>query len=163
MRAVQIVSLDGPSAVQLAEVPEPVAGPGQVLIDVHVAGVSFPEVLQTRGRYQLQPELPFVPGAEVSGVVRSAPEGAHVRAGDRVAAFPGVGGYGEVVAVPLDTVFALPDAVGFQAGAALPMNSLTVHFGLVRRGRLQSGETVLVHGAAGGVGTAAVQLATALD
>ena len=162
MRAVQIISLDGPSAVQVVDVPEPVAGPGQVLIDVHVAGVSYPEVLQTRGLYQLKPDLPFVPGAEVSGVVRTAPDGAHVRTGDRVAAFPGVGGYGEVVAAPLETVFRLPDATGLLSGAALPMNFLTVHFGLVQRGRLTSGETVLVHGAAGGVGTAAVQLATAL-
>ena len=162
MRAVQITSLDGPAAVCLVEVPEPVAGPGQVLVDVHVAGVSYPEVLQTRGLYQLKPELPFVPGAEVSGVVRSAPDGAHVAAGDRVVAFPGVGGYGEVVAASLETVFRLPDAVSFEAGAALPMNYLTVHFGLVQRGRLQPGESVLVHGAAGGVGTAAVQLAAAL-
>lgn len=162
MRAVQITRLDGPSAVELVEVPEPVAGPGQVLVDVHVAGVSYPEVLQTRGAYQVKPELPFVPGAEVSGVVRTAPEGAHVTAGDRVVAFPGVGGYAEVVAVAAETVFRLPDRVSFEAGAALPMNYLTVHFGLVRRGRLQAGETVLVHGAAGGVGTAAVQLASAL-
>jgi len=162
VRAVQISSLDGPSAVSLVDLPEPVAGPGQVLVDVHVAGVSYPEVLQTRGLYQLKPELPFVPGAEVSGTVRTAPEGAHVSVGDRVVAFPGVGGYGEVVAVPLETVFRLPDRVSFEAGAALPMNYLTVHFGLVQRGRLQAGETVLVHGAAGGVGTAAVQLASAL-
>ena len=162
MRAVQISRLDGPSAVTLVDLPEPVAGPGQVLVDVHVAGVSYPEVLQTRGLYQVKPELPFVPGAEVSGTVRTAPEGAHVSVGDRVVAFPGVGGYGEVVAVPLETVFRLPDTVSFEAGAALPMNYLTVHFGLVQRGRLQAGETVLVHGAAGGVGTAAVQLASAL-
>lgn len=162
MRAVQITRLDGPSAVEVVEVPEPVAGPGQVLVDVHVAGVSYPEVLQTRGAYQLKPELPFIPGAEVSGVVRTAPDGAHVTAGDRVVAFPGVGGYAEVVAVAAETVFRLPDRVSFEAGAALPMNYLTVHFGLVQRGRLQAGETVLVHGAAGGVGTAAVQLASAL-
>ena len=162
MRAVQISSLDGPSAVSLVDLPEPVAGPGQVLVDVHVAGVSYPEVLQTRGLYQLKPELPFVPGAEVSGTVRTAPEGAHVSVGDRVVAFPGLGGYGEVVAASLETVFRLPDRISFEAGAALPMNYLTVHFGLVQRGRLQAGETVLVHGAAGGVGTAAVQLAAAL-
>lgn len=162
MRAVQITSLEGPSAVRLADLPEPVAGPGQVLIDVHVAGVSFPEVLQTRGRYQVKPDLPFVPGAEVSGVVRSAPPGARVSAGDRVAAFPGLGGYAEVVAAAPETVFRLPDGVSLRAGAALPMNFLTVHFALVQRGRLVPGETVLVHGAAGGVGTATVQLAAAL-
>ena len=97
-----------------------------------------------------------------AGVGRTAPAGAAVRPGDRVAAFPGLGGFAEVVAVDPHLVFPLPDAVSFAAGAALPMNYLTVHFALVRRGALQPGETVLVHGAAGGVGTAAVQLAAAL-
>ena len=129
---------------------------------MHVAGVTFPEVLQSRGEYQLKPALPFVPGSEVAGVVRSAPEGSGLAVGQRVAAFPGLGGFAEVVAAPASMVFPLPDHVSFKAGAALPMNYLTVHFGLVQRGRLQEGETVLVHGAAGGVGTAAVQLASAL-
>jgi NADPH2:quinone reductase len=161
MRAAQVASLDGPSAVTVVEVDEPAAG-NQVLIDVHAAGVAFPEVLQTRGRYQIKPDLPFVPGSEVAGVVRAAPDGAGVRPGDRVAAFPGLGGFAEVVAVDPQLVFPLPDEVSFEAGAALPMNYLTVHFALVRRGGLRAGETVLVHGAAGGVGTAAVQLAAAL-
>ena len=160
MRAVQITSLDGPSAVRLVEVPEPVAGPDQVLIDVHVAGVTFPEVLQSRGAYQLKPELPFIPGSEVAGVVRH--DAAGFTAGQRVAAFPGLGGFAEVAVAMPQAVFALPDAVSFEAGASLPMNYLTVHFGLVRRGALRSGETVLVHGAAGGIGTAACQLASAL-
>ena len=161
MRAAQVTSLDGPSAVKVVEVDEPAAG-DQVLIDVHAAGVAFPEVLQTRGRYQIKPDLPFVPGSEVAGVVRAAPDGAAVRPGDRVAAFPGLGGFAEVVAADPELVFPLPDEVSFAAGAALPMNYLTVHFALVRRGGLQAGETVLVHGAAGGVGTAAVQLAAAV-
>jgi NADPH2:quinone reductase len=161
MRAAQVASLDGPSAVTVVEVDEPAAG-DRVLVDVHAAGVAFPEVLQTRGRYQIKPDLPFVPGSEVAGVVRVAPDGAGVRPGDRVAAFPGLGGFAEVVAVDPELVFPLPDEVSFEAGAALPMNYLTVHFALVRRGGLRVGETVLVHGAAGGVGTAAVQLAAAL-
>jgi NADPH2:quinone reductase len=161
MRAAQVTALDGPSAVRPVEIDEPAAG-DRVLVDVHAAGVSFPEVLQTRGLYQIKPDLPFVPGSEVAGVVRAAPAGAAVRPGDRVAAFPGLGGFAEVVAVDPGMVFPLPDAVSFAAGAALPMNYLTVHFALVRRGALQAGETVLVHGAAGGVGTAAVQLAAAL-
>ena len=161
MRAAQVTSLDGPSAVKVVEADEPAAD-DQVLIDVHAAGVSFPDVLQTRGRYQIKPDLPFVPGSEVAGVVRAAPDGAAVRPGDRVAAFPGLGGFAEVVAADPELVFPLPDEVSFAAGAALPMNYLTVHFALVRRGGLQAGETVLVHGAAGGVGTAAVQLAAAL-
>ncbi len=162
MRAVQITRLDGPTALEVVDVPEPQAGPGTVLVDVHVAGVTFPEVLQSRGEYQLKPELPFVPGSEVAGTVRSAPEGSALAAGQRVAAFPGLGAYAEVVAVPEGMAFPLPDRLSFLQGAALPMNYLTMHFGLLRRGHLREGETVLVHGAAGGVGTAAVQLAAAL-
>jgi NADPH:quinone reductase len=161
MRAVQITSLDGPSALEVVEVDEP-SGDGMVLIDVHAAGVTFPEVLQSRGEYQIKPPLPFTPGSEVAGVVRSAPEGAGVSPGDRVAAFPGLGGFGEVVAAMPQAVFPLPESVSFEAGAGLPMNYLTMHFALVRRGGLRSGETVLVHGAAGGIGTAAVQLSKAL-
>ncbi|GAA0234585.1 NADPH:quinone oxidoreductase family protein [Cryptosporangium japonicum] len=159
MRAVQITSLNGPAALEVVTVDEPAAGPEDVVIDVHVAGVTFPEVLQSRGEYQLKPPLPFVPGSEVAGVVRSGPGFAP---GQRVAAFPALGGFAEVVTARPAQVFPLPDAVSFEAGAALPMNYLTVHFGLVRRGQLRAGETVLVHGAAGGVGTAAVQLASAL-
>ncbi|CAL9328878.1 zinc-binding dehydrogenase [Streptomyces sp. enrichment culture] len=129
---------------------------------VHVAGVTYPEVAQSRGQYHLQRTLPFVPGAEVAGTVRSAPPGTGLTAGQRVAAFPGTGGYAETVAVQSAAVFPLPDDVSFDTGAALPMNYLTMHFGLVRRGGLKPGDTVLVHGAAGGVGTAAVQLAAAL-
>jgi NADPH:quinone reductase len=162
MRAVQITTLDGPSAVTVGDVPEPTAGPGQLLVDVHVAGVTFPEVLQSRGEYQIKPELPFVPGSEVSGVVRTAPEGSGFSAGDRVMAFPGLGGFGETVAVDPAMVAPLPDGVSFEVGAAVPMNYLTMHFALTRRARLRDGETVLVHGAAGGIGTAAVQLAKAM-
>ncbi|GGI03566.1 NADPH:quinone oxidoreductase family protein [Egicoccus halophilus] len=162
MRAVQVTRLDGPDAVEVADIDEP-AGDGLVVVDVHAAGVTFPDVLVTRGQYQVKPDLPFVPGSEVAGVVRSAPEGAGVGVGDRVAAFGGFGGFAETVAVDPGLVFALPDELSFAAAAGLPMNYLTVHFALVRRGGLQPGETVLVHGAAGGVGTAAVQLAKALD
>lgn len=163
MRAVRVVRLDGPESLEVREVPEPTADDGQVVIDVYAAGVSFPDALLTRGRYQLRPEPPFSPGSEVAGVVRSAPADAGVRPGDRVAAFPGIGGFQDVVAIDPSLVFPLPDRVSFVAGAGLPMNYLTIHFGLIRRGRLRPGETVLVHGAAGGVGTAAIQLAKALD
>ncbi|MFA9432226.1 NADPH:quinone oxidoreductase family protein [Egicoccus sp. AB-alg2] len=162
MRAVQVTSLDGPDAVEVNDIDEPGAADRRVVVDVHAAGVTFPDVLVTRGQYQVKPPLPFVPGSEVAGVVREAPEGAAVRPGDRVAAFPGFGGFAETVAVDPRLVFPLPDELPFAAGAGLPMNYLTVHFALVRRGALQPGETVLVHGAAGGVGTAAIQLAKAL-
>src|SRR4051795_1909290 len=161
MRAVQITSLDGPSALEVNEVDEP-SGDGMVLIDVHAAGVTFPEVLQSRGEYQIKPPLPFVPGSEIAGVVRSAPEGSGFSAGDRVAAFPGLRGFDEGGPAMPQAVFPLPDSLDFVAGAALPMNYLTMHFALTRRGGLRAGESVLVHGAAGGIGTAAVQLAKAL-
>jgi NADPH2:quinone reductase len=162
MRAVRITSLDGPRAVTIEDIDEPQAGPGQVLVDVHAAGVNFPDLLMSKGLYQLRPDLPFTPGSECAGVVREAPEGSEFQPGDRVAAFPILGGFAETVSVPSEFVFPLPDSVSFRAGAALPMNYLTVHFALLRRGRLQAGETVLVHGAAGGIGTATIQLAKAL-
>jgi NADPH2:quinone reductase len=163
MRAARITSLEGPSAVTVEEVPEPTLEAGDVLVDVHEAGVSFPDVLMTRGLYQMRPNLPFVPGAECAGVVREAAEGSGFHAGDRVAAFPVLGAFAETVAVPAAMVFPLPDEVPFEVGAALPMNYLTVHFALTRRGQLERGEDVLVHGAAGGIGTAAIQLARAMD
>jgi NADPH2:quinone reductase len=160
VRAAQIATLDGPSAISVVDVPEPDTD-GKVLIDVHVAGVTFPEVLLSRGEYQLKPPLPFVPGSEVAGTVRSAPDGSGLQPGRRVAAFLGFGGFAEVAAADPGFVFPLPDRVSFEQGAALPMNYLTMHFALARRGRLQAGETVLVHGAAGGLGTAGIQLAKA--
>lgn len=161
MRAAVISSTDGPAAVTVADVPEPALGAGQVLVEVHRAGVSFPEVLQTRGLYQLKPPLPFVPGSEVSGVVRTAPAGSGLVAGQRVAAFPVLGGFAELVAVPVAQVLAVPDDMPLEVAAALPLNYLTCLFALDRRGRLRAGETVLVHGASGGIGTAATQIAKA--
>ncbi|NHN55448.1 NADPH:quinone oxidoreductase family protein [Calidifontibacter sp. DB0510] len=160
MRAIHFVSTEGPSVAQVVDLPEPDAT-DKVIVDVQVAGVSFPDLLQSKGEYQIQPPTPYVPGAEVSGVVRSAPGGSGFAAGDRVAAFPGFGGFAETVAVDPAMVFPLPDAVSFEAAAALPMNYLTCLFALLHRGGLRSGETVLVHGAAGGIGTAALQIARA--
>ncbi|WP_219413420.1 NADPH:quinone oxidoreductase family protein [Pseudonocardia nigra] len=162
MRALQVVRLDGPAAVEVNEVPEPQRGPDQVLVEVRAAGVNFPDVLQTKGLYQYKPELPFTLGSEVAGVVREAPDGSPLRPGDRVVAFPSTGAFAEVVAVSADHVLPLPEEVSFAAGACLPMNYLTAHFALLVRGHLRDGQTVLVHGAAGGVGTAVIQLAVAL-
>jgi len=165
MRAQQIVELTGPdTALRLVDVPEPEPShpmtPGSgIVVDVHAAGVSFPEVLQTRGEYQIKPELPFVPGSEVGGVVRSAPADAPVKAGDRVAALCSLGGFAEVAVAPSFLTFAIPDAFSFAQGASLILNYHTAWFSLVMRGRLREGETVLVHGAAGGVGTASIQVA----
>ncbi|MCU1664317.1 MAG: NADPH:quinone reductase [Pseudonocardia sp.] len=162
MRAVQVVRLDGPAAVEVRDVPEPERRPDQVLVEVRAAGVNFPDVLQTKGLYQYKPDLPFTLGSEVTGLIRGAPDGSPLRAGDRVAAFASTGAFAEVVAVDADHVFPLPDEVSFAKGACLPMNYLTAHFALLARGHLRKGQTVLVHGAAGGVGTACVQLAAAL-
>lgn len=134
-----------------------------MVIDVHAAGVAFPDALLSRGLYQYKPELPFSPGGEVAGVVRSAPAGAHVAAGDRVLGLTMItDGMAEVVVLSTDRVFKLPDNISFEAGAGILFNDLTVHFALRTRGRLLPGETVLVHGAAGGIGTSALRLAPAL-
>lgn len=160
MRAIHIPRLDGPSVAELVDVEEP--GTDGVVIEVHAAGVAFPDALQTRGLYQYKAPLPYIPGAEIAGVVRSAPEGAHVAAGDRVAGLTLLtGGMAEVVTLPAERVFGLPDSVSFEAGAGVLFNDLTVHFALRTRGRLAAGETVLVHGAAGGIGTSTLRLAPA--
>ncbi|HEX5770016.1 MAG TPA: NADPH:quinone oxidoreductase family protein [Nocardioidaceae bacterium] len=159
MRAVQVVRLDGPSGVDVVEVPEPPANEGQVLVDVHAVGVSFPDLLLSAGQYQLKPETPFQLGVDFAGVVRSAPEGSGFAIGDRVACVLPYGGGADVVAIDPDSVFPLPDNLSFEQGAALPMNYLTAQFALGTRGQLREGETVLVHGAAGGVGTASIQVA----
>ncbi|NMN99371.1 zinc-binding dehydrogenase [Antrihabitans stalactiti] len=162
MRAIQVTRLDGPEAVELVDIDEP-NGDGKVVIDVYAAGVAFPDALQSRGLYQYKPPVPFVPGSEVAGIVRSAPEGAGVSAGDRVVGLTALGGgMAEVAALQPDLVFKLPDSVSLTAGAGLLFNDLTVHFALLRRGRLTKGETVLVHGAAGGIGTSTLRLAGAL-
>jgi NADPH2:quinone reductase len=168
MRAIQIVELTGPGSLKEVDVPEP--GPshmlapddGGVVIDVKAAGVSFPEVLQSRGEYQLKPPTPFVPGSEVAGTVRSAPDGARVKEGDRVAACCMLGGFAEVSVAPPWLTFPLPDELDYAQGAGLVLNYHTAYFSLKLRGRLAEGDWVLVHGAAGGVGTAAIQVANGL-
>jgi NADPH2:quinone reductase len=168
MRAIQIVDLTGPDgALRLVELPEPEPAhpltPGEgVVVDVHAAGVSFPELLQTRGEYQFKPPLPFVPGSEVGGIVRSAPASSGLAPGDRVAAFCMLGGFAETAVAPAFFAFPLPTPLDFAQGASLILNYHTAYFALRTRGRVAEGETVLVHGAAGGVGTAALQVAKGL-
>lgn len=161
MRAVRVTRLEGPDAVEVAEVEEPTSA--GVVIEVHAAGVAFPDALLTRGRYQYRPEPPFVLGAEIAGVVRSAPDNSQVRSGDRVVGLTMLtGGMAEVAVLSPERVFKLPDNMTFEAGAGVLFNDLTVYFALAVRGRLQAGETVLVHGAAGGIGTSTLRLAPAL-
>ncbi|MFZ2241858.1 MAG: NADPH:quinone oxidoreductase family protein [Gordonia amarae] len=160
MRAIHISKLDGPEAIEVVDVPAP-ADDSKVLIDVKAAGVAFPELLQTRGLYQVKPPLPFIPGAEVAGVVVSAPEGSGLVAGDRVCALPLLGGFAEQVVAQTDLTFKLPDSVSFEEGASFLFNYGTSYFALIERGHLAEGETVLIHGAAGGIGTSAIQVAKA--
>lgn len=165
MRAVRVTTLGGPEAVEVIDIDQPTPAPGDdsVVVDVHAAGVAFPDALLTRGLYQYRPEPPFTLGAELAGVVRSAPDGAHVRAGDRVVGLTMIGGaMAETAVLPVGQVFPLPDTVSFESGAGLLFNDLTVYFALTVRGRLAAGETVLVHGAAGGIGTSTLRLAPAL-
>jgi len=160
MRAVQVLQPTGPGDVRVVDVPEPRARPGEVLVEVHSVGVSFPDLLLSRGQYQLRPEAPFTLGVDVAGVVVS--DGGRLPAGTRVAGVVPYGGAAERAVVPAPAVFALPDHTSYDEGAALPMNYLTALFALAERGRMQPGETLLVHGAAGGVGTATLQVARGL-
>jgi len=163
MRAVHVVRFGEPEDLAIAEVPTPTPGPGQVLIEVHACGVNYPDLLVARGEYQILAPLPFSPGKEVAGVVRAVGEGVTSLApGQRVAAQMENGGYVEQVAVSAATVYPLPEGMDFATGAALGLTYLTAHFALVEHGRFRAGEWVLVTGATGGVGSAAVQLARAL-
>jgi NADPH:quinone reductase len=161
MYAHEITGFTGPDGVVWSAADEPAAGDG-VLVDVVAAGVSFADLLQTRGQYQMKVPVPYVPGMDAAGVVRSAPAGSGLSAGQRVAVLVPYGCWQEVVSAPVARVLPLPDGMGFEAGAASCLNYLTVLFALVRRGRAAAGETLLVHGAAGGVGIAAIQIGQAL-
>lgn len=162
MRAVQVIELTGPADVVVNDVPEPTPKPDEVLVEVHRVGVSFPDLLLSRGQYQLRPEPPFTLGVDFAGIVVPGPDGAvpdGFTPGQRVAGVAGHGNAAELVASPADWTFPLPAGLSFDEGAALPMNYLTAQFALAERGQLRAGETVLVHGAAGGVGTATIQVA----
>ncbi len=158
MRALQVKELSGPDAVEVVtDAPEPELDAG-VLIDVHAGGLAFRDLLLTRGKYQEKPDLPFTLGKEVSGTVAAATDGAGFEPGQRVMALTSGGLAERVVADPAMT-FPLPGSLSMEQGAGFIMNYHTSHFALHRRGQLREGETVLVHGAAGGVGTAAIQIA----
>jgi NADPH:quinone reductase len=166
MRAVVLRDLAGPDAAELAELPvpegeHPMGIGGRLLVEVHAAGVSFPDLLRSRGEYQMRPPLPFATGAEVAGIVREAAPGSGFVPGDRVAALTHWGGVAELaLAMPQHTV-RLPETMSYAQGAALYLNYATAWYALHRVG-LREGETVLVQGAAGGVGTAALELVRAL-
>lgn len=163
MRAIVSRTSGGPGTLALEEVADPVAGPGQVLVDVRAVGVNYPDALMIEDRYQLKPPRPFSPGGELSGVVRSLGSGAQrFRPGERVIAVPGWGAMAEVVAVDEARCLAIPDSMPFDEAAAFLATYGTAYHALVERARLQPAETVLVLGAGGGVGAAAVELGKAL-
>ena len=158
MRALQVTELTGPDGVVVArDAPEPDMGAG-VLIDVHAGGLAFADLLLSRGKYQVKPEVPFTLGTEIAGTVAATADGAGFEKGQEVMAITLGGLADRAVADPAKT-FPLPESFSMEQGAGFVTNYHTSHFALHRRGRLREGETVLVHGAAGGVGTAAIQIA----
>jgi NADPH:quinone reductase len=161
VKALVAQELSGPSGLAYTDV-EDVAGNDDVVVDVGAAGVNFPDLLLLRGEYQLRLEPPFVPGMAVAGTVRSAPYESTFTPGQRVSAFTMMGGYAERVAVTPDSVLPTPDDVDDAQAVALLGNYHTMYFALARRGGLRHGETVLVLGSGGGIGTASVQIAKAL-
>ena len=164
MRAWQVHELGDPQeALKLEEVEDPEPGPGEVVVEVEAAALNFFDILLCRGEYQERPETPFTPGGEVSGTICAVGEGVALKEGLRVIATPfPSGGYAEKVAVPAENgVFPIPDEMTSEAAAAMHVAYQSAHFGLHRRANLKEGETVLVHAGAGGIGSAAIQLARA--
>lgn len=163
VRAVLCTRPDGPAALTLGLVPRPVPGPSQVRIAVHAAALNFADTLIVQGRYQLKPTLPFVPGLEVAGVVsETGAEVTQFRPGDRVMAALGIGAFAEEVVCNASATFLVPDGMDLVSAASVPIAYGSAYFALKRRARLRAGETVLVLGAAGGLGLAVVDVAKAL-
>ena len=163
MRAVLSKAPGGPETLVVEEVLDPTPKPGEVIVEVKAVGINFPDTLIIEDKYQFRPERPFSPGGEVAGVVEAVGEGVKgVRKGDRVIAVPGWGGLVERLAVRAETVVPIPEAMSFEEAAALIMTYGTSYYALKDRAQLKAGETLLVLGAAGGVGAAAVELGKAM-
>jgi NADPH2:quinone reductase len=163
MKAWRVNQLGEPETMRLEELPDPEPGPGQVRIRNRAAAINFFDILQCQGKYQVRPPLPFSPGAEVAGVIDKLGEGVERFAvGDRVQGMASFGGYAEASVVPIAGIFKIPDAMGFAMAAAMPIVYQTSYFALKHRAKLQAGEWLLVHAAAGGVGSAAVQIGKAM-
>lgn len=163
MRSVLCKSFGPPEQLSVEDVPSPEPGRGQVRVKVRAAGVNFPDLLMVQGRYQLQPPLPFAPGSEVAGLIDAVGEGVEgLSVGDRVVATVPWGGYAEEVVADAPAIIPLPEGLDFELGATLVIAYATTLHALVDRAALKAGETLLVLGAAGGVGLAAVQLGKAL-
>ena len=163
MKAVVCNAWGLPDSLVVEELPDPVAGPGQVVLDVMAAGVNFPDVLIIQGKYQFKPELPFTPGSEMSGVVRSVGEDVtHLKPGDKVIAFTATGAFAQQIAVPGRDCMPMPPGMDFDTAAAITLTYGTSHHAVLDRAALKEGETMLVLGAAGGVGLAAIEIGKAL-
>jgi len=163
MRAVLSKAPGGPETLVVEDILDPTPMKGQVVIEVKAVGVNFPDTLIIEDKYQFKPQRPFAPGAEVAGVVEAVGEGVKgLHKGDRVIAVPGWGGLVERLAVPATSVIRMPDGMTFEEGAAFVMTYGTSYYALKDRAKLQPGETLLVLGAAGGVGVAAVELGKAM-
>ena len=162
MKACVVQELSGPDGMVYTDIDDVSDDGNNVVIDVRAAGVCFPDLLLTKGEYQLKLPPPFVPGMEAAGVVRSAPAGSGFRVGERVSAFGILGSYAEQVAVPVPNVMRSPAKLDDAEAVSLLVNYNTMYFALARRAAMRPGDTVLVLGAAGGVGTAAIQVAQAM-
>ncbi len=163
MKAIRVIEHGGPEKLVFQETSAPSITPDQVLIDVHYTGINFPDTLIIQGKYQYQPPLPFTPGGEVSGTVAAIGKNVtHIKKGDRVISGCSWGGYAEKVASFGTNTYKLPDALPFREGAVFLQTYATTYHALVDRGQAKKGETILILGAAGGTGTAAIQVAKAL-
>ena len=159
MKAIICKTLGPPEKLVLEETADPVAGKLEAVIDVYAASLNFPDGLQIQGKYQFQPELPFSPGSEVGGVISAiGPDLEGFAVGDRVMAFPGLGGLAEKVVAKAETMRKIPDNMDFKTAASFAMVYTTSYYALKQRANLKAGETLLVLGASGGVGLAAVEL-----
>jgi len=163
MRALLCKELGTPEQLVIDDIAAPAPGPGEIVVDVRAAGINFPDTLIIQGKYQFKPELPFVPGGEAAGTVAAVGEGVtRYRTGDRVIALAPYGAFAEQMKVPADLTLPLPESIDFEAGAGIGTTFGTSYYALKQRARLQSGETLLVLGAAGGVGMAAVEIGKAM-
>ncbi|RZH68371.1 quinone oxidoreductase family protein [Natrinema altunense] len=161
MKAIEVEAYGDSDELSVVDVPTPDPDAGEVRIDIEAAGINFADIMQRRGHYPDGPEAPYVPGMEAAGVVDAVGDGVEeLSEGDRVVGMLDTGGYAESVTAPADLLFPVPDAMSFDEAAGFPVQFLTAHACLFEWGGLEEGESVLVQAAAGGVGTAAVQLAS---
>jgi NADPH2:quinone reductase len=163
MKAVVCKAWGLPDTLTVEELPDAVPGPGEVALDVKAAGVNFPDVLIIQGKYQFKPALPFTPGSELSGVIRAVGDGVSgFQVGDKVIAFTATGAFAEQIVVPAHALMPMPPGMDFDTAAAITLTYGTSHHAVVDRAALKAGETMLVLGAAGGVGLAAIEIGKAL-